>query len=59
MIEGHGLVIAGFPVLRLRTKPGCLILGVVQLGETICDLATGNEQLETVDDERVVIVFTR
>ena len=52
----HRLLVAGLLRLRLRGEARGLVLGVVQLGEAVGDLAAGDEQLEAVGDRRVRVV---
>ena len=51
-------VTAGF-CGRLRLKARRLLLGIVELGETVRQLAPADEELEAVSDERVGIVAAR
>ena len=46
----HRLLVAGFLVGRLRLEARGLVLGVVQLGEAVGDLAAGDEELEALGD---------
>ncbi len=52
----HRLVIAGLLLGNLPAEALRLIVGIVQLGEAVGDLAPGDEQLEAVGHERVLIV---
>src|SRR5690606_13315740 len=44
----HGFEVAGLLGLGLGTEPGGLVLRVVQLGETVGDLAARNEEFEAL-----------
>lgn len=52
----HRLVVAGVLLLDLQHEALGLVLGVVQLGIGIGDLAAADEQLEAVSDARVFVV---
>ena len=54
VVEPHRLVVAGVASLDLAAEPGRLILGVVQLREAVGDLLAGDEQLESIGEERVI-----
>ena len=59
LVVVHGLLVAGLAALDLLAEALGLVLGVVQLGEAVGDLAAGDEQLEAVGDEGVVVVAPR
>src|SRR5712692_10652252 len=42
----HGFLVARFLGARLRGEPRGLVVGVVQLGKAVGDLASGDEELE-------------
>ena len=52
----HRLLVAGGLVLDLSAEAFGLVLGIVQLGKAVGDLAPADEELETVGDERVIVV---
>ena len=49
----HRLLVAGVLGLRLRVEARRLVLGVVELGEAVGELAAGDEELEALGDRRV------
>ena len=51
----HRFLVAGFLRGDLGAKARRLVLGVVQLGKTVGDLATGDEQLEALGHARARI----
>ena len=52
----HRLVVSGLLLLHLLAEALRLVLGVVELGKAVGDLAAADEELETVGDEGVVVV---
>ena len=58
-IEMHGFIITGILVTNLRVEALGLILGIVQLGVGVGDLAAADEQLEAISDVRIVVATTR
>ena len=59
MVKEHGLVVAAVLGLDLGVKPGRLLLGVVQLRETVAKLAPGDIELKTLGDTGLVVAFAR
>ena len=55
----HRLVVTCILALDLCAEPRRLILGIVELGETVGQLAAGNEKLEAIGEERIRIVGAR
>src|SRR5438477_3697752 len=55
----HRLLVAGFLRFRLRGEARGLVLGVVQLGEAVRDLAAGDDELEAVGDRGIRVVCPR
>ena len=51
-IVRHRLVVAGVLFRRLAPEALGLVLGIVQLRETVRDLLAGDEELEAVGDKR-------
>ena len=56
LIVVHGLQISGILFRYLLAEALGLILRVVQLGETVGDLAPADKEFETVGDEGIVVV---
>ncbi len=52
----HSFVVTGFFLRYLSMEARGLIFGVVQLGETVGDLASTDEQLKAVSHLRIVVV---
>ena len=54
----HGLVVTGVLLGHLGEEALGLILGVVELGVGVGDLAATDEQLEAVGDVGVCLLYT-
>ena len=55
----HRFLVAGALARHLLAEPGGLVVGIVQLGESVRQLAPADEELEAVGDERVRVVAPR
>ena len=55
----HRLVVAGRLARSLLAKARGLVVGIVELGEAVGDLAAADEELEAIGDERVRVVASR
>jgi len=58
-IVRHRLVVAGVFFRRLAPEALGLVVGIVQLRETVGDLLAGDEELEAVGGEPVALVLAR
>ena len=58
-VEEHRLLIARTLARRLLAKPRGLVVRIVELRETVGELASADEELEAVGDERIAVVASR
>src|SRR5690606_29838097 len=58
LVEEHGLIIPGFLLCHLFAEALGLVLGVVQLGETVGNLAATDEKLETISNKWIAVRTT-
>src|SRR5678816_1282443 len=58
-VEEHRLLVSGVLARRLLPKPRRLVVRIVELGETVGQLATAHEELEAVRDEWIAVVASR
>src|SRR5690606_34961294 len=55
LVEEHGLIVPGFLLCHLFAEALGLVLGVVKLGKTVGNLATTDEELETIRNKWVAV----